>query len=292
MIRWLVAMGMMALMSIGGVASAQAVFSDTTRQDTVYLSGGFAAVSTVTVSASYTVTSITSILATNAPHNVRFFIYDLTGGAMVYISAPKAFPSDGGAFVGKESDLFPAVTLLPGRVYNIGGIADQIAGTSLANGTVTQGVVTNSPTNANFSNFSAPARYSSGGYRVNLRLNTIFVPSITAVSPAEGPLTGGSQVVITGSGFTGATSVTFGGTPATSFTVDNDNQITAFSPPGGQGVVDIVVSNPSRTSANTAADNFAYIAAVPTLSEWAMILFTAMLAGGAALHLQRRSRTI
>jgi len=29
---------------------------------------------------------------------------------------------------------------------------------------------------------------------------------------------------------------------------------------------------------------------VPTLTEWAMILLAALLAGGAALHLQRRRR--
>lgn len=33
-------------------------------------------------------------------------------------------------------------------------------------------------------------------------------------------------------------------------------------------------------------------AAVPTLSEWAMILFGTLLAGGAALYIQRRRQTV
>src|SRR5439155_16110986 len=55
-------------------------------------------------------------------------------------------------------------------------------------------------------------------------------PTVTGVSPRFGPNTGGTTVTITGSCFTGATGVDFGGTPATTFTVDSDSQITATSP--------------------------------------------------------------
>ena len=37
------------------------------------------------------------------------------------------------------------------------------------------------------------------------------VPAVTAVSPASGPTTGGTVVTISGSGFTGANAVKFGG---------------------------------------------------------------------------------
>jgi hypothetical protein len=45
-----------------------------------------------------------------------------------------------------------------------------------------------------------------------------------------------------------------------------------------------------RAAAGAAANNVAVAgpAPVPTLSEWAMILFGAILAGGAALYIQRR----
>ncbi len=55
-------------------------------------------------------------------------------------------------------------------------------------------------------------------------------PTITSFDPASGPV--GSAVIITGTGFTGATAVNFGSFAATSFTVDSDTQITAIVPAG------------------------------------------------------------
>ena len=43
----------------------------------------------------------------------------------------------------------------------------------------------------------------------------VAVPTITSLSPTSGPAAGGTSVIITGTGFTGATAVTFGATPAT-----------------------------------------------------------------------------
>lgn len=116
------------------------------------------------------------------------------------------------------------------------------------------------------------------------------LPSVLSLSPTSGPTSGGTSVTITGSGFTGATSVTFGGTPAAGFTLVSPTQITATSPAGGVGPADVRVTTSNGVSANTAADDFTYgvVAPVPTMSEWAMILFGTILAGGAALYIQRR----
>ncbi|MBE7520269.1 MAG: IPT/TIG domain-containing protein [Thermoflexaceae bacterium] len=82
-------------------------------------------------------------------------------------------------------------------------------------------------------------------------------PVVSAISPTSGPTTGGTTVTITGSGFTGATSVTFGGTAAT-FTVNNSTSITATSPAHSSGTVDVIVTTPAGSSPNTSADNFTY----------------------------------
>ncbi|MGY1941351.1 IPT/TIG domain-containing protein [Nocardia gipuzkoensis] len=72
------------------------------------------------------------------------------------------------------------------------------------------------------------------------------MPTISSVSPTTGPTSGGNSVVITGTGFTGPTTVRFGGT-ATTFTLDSATQITAIAPPGS-GTVDITVANAGGTS--------------------------------------------
>ncbi|MFI9412935.1 IPT/TIG domain-containing protein [Nocardia gamkensis] len=72
------------------------------------------------------------------------------------------------------------------------------------------------------------------------------MPTITSVSPTTGPTSGGNSVVITGTGFTGPTTVRFGAT-ATTFTLDSDTQITAIAPPG-TGTVQVTVANAGGTS--------------------------------------------
>jgi hypothetical protein len=86
-------------------------------------------------------------------------------------------------------------------------------------------------------------------------------PAVTAVSPSSGSTAGTTTVTITGSHFTAATGVLFGGVAATSFTVNSDTQITAVAPPQGAGTVDVTVATPSGTSAVVSADHFTSTAA-------------------------------
>ena len=48
------------------------------------------------------------------------------------------------------------------------------------------------------------------------------VPSVLLVTPAQGLTLGNNSVTISGANFTGATAVTFGGSPATGVIVTND----------------------------------------------------------------------
>lgn len=84
------------------------------------------------------------------------------------------------------------------------------------------------------------------------------VPVVTGVAPGTGPIGGATVVVLTGTGFTGATSVTFGGTAGTGLVVNSNTTITVVSPAHAAGTVDILVTTPLGTSANTVADNFVY----------------------------------
>ena len=63
--------------------------------------------------------------------------------------------------------------------------------------------------------------------------------AITSVAKSSGPGAGGKKVTIKGSDFTGASSVTFGSVPATSFTVNRaGTKITAISPSEAAGTVE------------------------------------------------------
>ncbi len=90
-----------------------------------------------------------------------------------------------------------------------------------------------------------------------------FVPAprLTSVSVAQGPASGGTSVTITGTGFTGATQVSFGATPAAGFTVSGDTSITAVSPSAPAGTVDVTVTGPGGTSTATLLDRFTLVAA-------------------------------
>jgi hypothetical protein len=84
-------------------------------------------------------------------------------------------------------------------------------------------------------------------------------PTVTGVSPTSGSVAGGDTVTVTGSGFTGATGVSFGAGAASNLVVPSDNQITVTSPPAaGMGPVDVTVTTPAGTSATTPADQYAY----------------------------------
>ncbi len=87
------------------------------------------------------------------------------------------------------------------------------------------------------------------------------LPTVTGISPTSGPAAGGTSVTIAGTGFTGATVVNFGSVVAPSFTVNSDTQIAVVSP-AGVGTVDVTVSTANGTSVTSAADQFAYPAAV------------------------------
>ncbi|MDQ6937760.1 MAG: SBBP repeat-containing protein, partial [Actinomycetota bacterium] len=71
---------------------------------------------------------------------------------------------------------------------------------------------------------------------------------VNSLRSRGGPVVGGTTVVLSGTGFTGATAVSFGGTAAASFTVNSDTQITAVSPAHAAGQVNVTVTAPGGTS--------------------------------------------
>ena len=92
-------------------------------------------------------------------------------------------------------------------------------------------------------------------------------PSITSFSATSGY--SGSSITISGAYLTGATAVSFGGTAAASFTVDNANQITAIVGTGGTSGTSVSVSI-TTPSGSTSLAGFTYLGFITTsgASNW------------------------
>ena len=108
-------------------------------------------------------------------------------------------------------------------------------------------------------------------------------PTVTAVTPNTGNTAGGTVVTLTGTDFTGATSVSFGATAAASFVVNSATSITATTPAGAAGTVNVRVTTGAGTSAIAAANQFTYVTPVPNVT--AVTPNTGTTAGGTAVTL-------
>lgn len=112
--------------------------------------------------------------------------------------------------------------------------------------------------------YGGASAYSAGNaFVAELSPVSSTLPVVTGISVSHGPLTGGTTVVITGHGFSGATAVKFGGATAT-FTVKSATKITATSPPqntppsGTTLVGGITVTTGAGTSPDNPVDFFTY----------------------------------
>ncbi len=87
---------------------------------------------------------------------------------------------------------------------------------------------------------------------------TVFpVPTVTALSVKKGTTAGGTIVTVTGTGFTGATTVKFGTVEAKSFEVSpSGTTLTAVSPEQAAGTVAIYVTTPGGTNTAGKKDKF------------------------------------
>lgn len=85
-------------------------------------------------------------------------------------------------------------------------------------------------------------------------------PTVKKIAPKKGPAGGGTRITVTGSGFVGAVTVYFAGTPATDVKVANSGSLTAVSPPGS-GEAFVTVHTPAGASAGSKKTAFKYKAA-------------------------------
>jgi hypothetical protein len=199
-----------------------------------------------------------------------------TGTVNVLVTTP------GGTSATSPSDLFsygPTVTnVTPASGPVGGGTLVTITGTGFTGATaVNFGPQVGSILNVNDTTINAYSPAGTGTVDVTVTTPTgtsavspddkftyVAAPTVTGVSPNVGPLGGGTVVTITGTGFSFATQVDFGSTPATNLTIVSDTSLTVDSP-AGTGIVDVTVTNPAGKSATSSSDRFQYVAA-PTVT--------------------------
>jgi len=173
-----------------------------------------------------------------------------------------------------------ATSVTPSSGTTLGGTTITITGTNLTDATAVTigGVAASSFTVVNATTISAvtPAHaagtvdvaVTTPGGTVTWASSYTYVtpaPTVASISPTSGTALGGTTVMITGANLTGATAVTFGGLPASSFTVVNATTIMAVSPPHAPGPVDVVITTPGGSA--TLASSYTYLAPPPTVSS-------------------------
>jgi alpha-tubulin suppressor-like RCC1 family protein len=85
-----------------------------------------------------------------------------------------------------------------------------------------------------------------------------YGPTIATVLPDRGLPSGGTQVTLTGTRFSGVTAVKFGTQNAKSFTVEKETQIVATTPPGAPATVQVTVTNAQGTNPPGGSTTFQY----------------------------------
>ncbi|GAB3243448.1 IPT/TIG domain-containing protein [Nocardioides dilutus] len=211
-----------------------------------------------TAATSFTVDSDTSISATTPAH--------AAGPVAVSVTTPVDTSTVPGLFTYLEVPVPPVVVLVtPPTGPVTGGTAVTITGTGFTGATAVEfdGTAATSFTVDSDTSISATTPAHAAGpvaVSVTTPVDTSTVPGlftylelpaapvVVLVLPATGPPSGGTAVTITGTGFTGATAVEFGGTAATSFTVDSDTSISATTPAHALGPVSVSVTTPGGTS--------------------------------------------
>ncbi|QXH44848.1 autotransporter domain-containing protein [Pseudomonas xanthosomatis] len=223
-----------------------------------------------TAATSVSVVNATTITATTPAH--------AAGAVNVVVTTP----SGSATLTNGYTYVTPAPTLSnvsPNNGSTAGGTSVTLTGTNLTGATAVTigGTAATSVTVVNATTITATTPAHAAG-AVNVVVTTpggtatltnayTYVtptPTLSNVSPNNGTTAGGTSVTLTGTNFSGATGVTFGGLSATGIVVVNATTITATTPANAAGAVNVVVTTPGGTA--TLTNGYTYVTPAPTLT--------------------------
>lgn len=98
--------------------------------------------------------------------------------------------------------------------------------------------------------------------RTSAPISFSYLPTVTALDPTGGPAVGGTSVAVSGSGFSGASAVSFGGAEVAcpgACQVADDTRLSVTTPAHAAGPVDMVVTAGGEASPAVDAARFSFI---------------------------------
>ena len=139
-------------------------------------------------------------------------------------------------------------TALDGNVTETGNTCASVAPSASCTLTYTPG-----------STVVAQTNFSISGSNTNTLVAAIEMKEIVinSIVPSSGSASGGTGVTLFGTGFTGATSITFDGVAATSVNVVSSTTVTAVTPAHATGAVDVVITTPVGSA--TLTNGYTYV---------------------------------
>ena len=134
----------------------------------------------------------------------------------------------------------------PGATVTIGGVAATVGTVTTTSIVATTGSASAGAATVTVTNLDGQSASLASGFTY------LAPPTLTGLSPASGPDTGGTTVTLTGTGFVAGATVQFGSTLGTSVTVSSATSLTVVSPNVSPftGLVTVTLTNPDGQAAS------------------------------------------
>ena len=185
------------------------------------------------------------------------YTYDPAAAPTVTAISPANGPSAGGTVVTITGTAFQ-----PRATATIGGVA--LGAVSVLSDTALSGTTgAHAPAAANAVIVTNPDTQSAS-CTCTYAYDASAAPSVSSISPASGPTTGGTAVTISGASFQTGATATVGGVALTAVTVTSTT-LTGTTSAHAAGTVSVVVTNPD-TQSGTCACTYEYLV-VPVISN-------------------------
>jgi uncharacterized repeat protein (TIGR03803 family) len=178
----------------------------------------------------------------------------LSTNGIIYGETYTGGSDSGGVFYSLDASFSPFVSVVGFPAGTAGHIVEILgqgltgtSGVKFGSGSATFTVVSDTYLTAVIpaSGTTGTITVATSGGSLNSKQKFKVIPVISSFSPSSGSVD--TEVMITGTGFTGASKVTFDGVQATSFTVNSGTQITATVPSGAMSG-NIAVTTPGGSA--------------------------------------------